>query len=194
MSKLVKKSQKDQEYEYNSFVKLYTKGKTRVEICDELGLDFSSNRYELLLDKFYEDIQKDTSDKSPLKTFSEYIAKQNMVVQDLEKMKKHHENNEFKNGKGYVSACKAQSDIFDKVIQTGQKLGIIQKTADKLELINGMDPRDMKDPEIEQAIKEHMEKMSRLSKNNNNNRNVVAFTPQNFKRVKTEEDESIQEG
>ena len=127
MSKLIPKPEKDQEIEFNEFVKCYTKGLTRIETCEKLGLDFKSQRYEILLDRFYSEIEQEQSSKSPLKIYAEYLANQRQVIKDLEKIKGYYEedtDNKFKNGKTYVSACKAQSDIFDKIIATGQLIDL----------------------------------------------------------------------
>jgi len=190
MSKLIPKSIKDQETEFAEFVKLYTKGFTRLEICNQLELSQDSNRYELLLDRFYDEIQEDTQSKSPLKRFSEYIAHQNQIIRDLEKLKQHYESESFTQDKAYVSACKAQSDIYDKQINIGQKLGLINKAADKLELINGMDPRDMREPEIQAAIEEHVQKIQELKDDSADKpAKILAFNAQTFKREDNSESE-----
>lgn len=163
---LPKQSSEELEREFDYFVKLFSRGLTRIEICDKLAIDPGSPKFEILQDRFYNVYEDEAKSKSPFRIFSEYVAKKSILIQDLEGMKKSYESKGekgYKNGQAYVSAVKTQSDIIDSIIKTGQELGIIIKTPEKIELVDGRDPRDMNNDELKNTLRSQMEKLTALS-------------------------------
>lgn len=186
---LPKQSLEDQEREFDLFVKEFSRGKTRIEICDILGIDPGSPKFELLQDRFYSVYEDDQKSKSPYRIFSEYIAKKAILIQDLEGMKKSYVSKGpkgYKNGQAYVSAVRTQSEILDSIIKTGQELGIIIKTPEKIELVDGRDPRDMNPDELNNKLRDQMEKVSQLSEKvgikSANKTKILAFSADGTKK------------
>lgn len=181
----------EQERELDLFSRLFSRGKTRIEICEYIGIDPGSPRFEILQDRFYERAETQIKSKSPYKLFSEYIEKQSVIIQDLEGMKRSYEvapgaksegkGRGYSQGQAYVAACKTQSDILDKIIKTGQDLGIIVKTPEKIELVNGRDPRDMSQDELTKELESHMAELSILTQKagikSTNTSKILAFSP-----------------
>jgi len=148
---------------------LLGRGYSKDEIIEMVGLEAKS--FEPFLNRIFSALEGDHSTKSPLRLFAEYTLRKNTIVRDLEALKDElrgknkppDAKKKWYNAQAFVMACRLQSDILDQQIKTGQELGIIERKPDGLVLINGQDPREMSDIELEDSIrKELMETVAML--------------------------------
>ncbi len=157
------------------FTSLLGLGYTKEEIEENLGL--TSGDYEPLLSRFYIEAEQGFKSKSNLKIFLDYTTRQAQFVRDLERLKTALETRQWKNGQAYVGAVKTQSDILDRIIATGQDLGLIQKIAEKFIMVGGVDVRDMDMPAVMAALEKEIESVQKLKRNRGRGKSnkVIAF-------------------
>jgi hypothetical protein len=162
------------------FVRLLAIGCDREEVIEQMGLN--NSEYEELLENFYKEAERDFKGKSSLRIFTDYTTRQVQFVKDLEDLKIALQKMNWKNGQAYVAAVKTQSDIFDKIITTGQNLGVIVKTPDQVLFVGGRDARDMESDELDVAIKKELEEAKRIASSSRDEKlkkaaNVIALYP-----------------
>lgn len=154
-----------------------SRGQTRDEIISELGI--TSNTYDILHTKYFTQAEKEQEGKSPLRIFSEYVTSQEELIRTLWKFTDNSsKDKEYRNAQAFVAAVRAQSDIRDRIIKTGQELGVIVKTPEKILVIDGADARDMDTAELRhQAIAKlrKVEKMLEESKKKKVKAKVIQF-------------------
>lgn len=140
------------------FLDLLARGFTKEEIVQQLGLE--TNQFEALLARIYADTEDEHSSKTPLRIFAEYVIKKNAIIRDLEALKDElrgknkpaDAKKKWYNAQAFVMACRLQSDIINEQIKTGQDLGVIEKRPEGILLIDGRDPREMDEDELEETI------------------------------------------
>lgn len=142
------------------FVPLLARGFTKDEIIEEMGLHPST--FEALFSQYFESLENESTTKSPVRLFVEFITRQNQLVKDLEGLKEALQGQRYKNGQAYVAAVRTQSEIFDKLIKTGQDLGIVVKTPEQVLIVGGRDARDLDPDELELEVKKKMEETRKL--------------------------------
>lgn len=176
--KRVKKNVSDERALLAEFVILLNQGKTREEIFSELAI--GGPTFESLFSRYFDEAEQEIQSKTPLRVFSEYVGRQTELVRDLQGLKKTLKSLKYKNAQAYVMAVRTQSEILDKLIKTGQDLGLVVKTPDQVLLVGGKDARELDSDELELEVMREMENIrgiiakkgtSRLSNANN----VVAF-------------------
>ena len=123
-------------------------GKADADVMIELGLDVDE----------YRDIKRRAmrregqylKAKTKEELYAEYVLKQSACVKDLTNLSK-----DFKKSKNYsamVSAVRARSEIYDKMIKTGQDFGIIEKKVERTEHVVGVMIGKLSDDELRQTI------------------------------------------
>lgn len=153
-----------------TFLDMLARGFTKEEIVQALGLE--TNQFEALLARIYSETEDEHSSKTPLRIFAEYVIKKNAILRDLEDLKDElrgknkpaEEKKKWYNGQAFVMACRLQSEIIDQQIRTGQDLGVIEKKPEGIVLINGRDPREMDEAELEESIARELAEAGHLLK------------------------------
>lgn len=107
---------------------------TREEIIQETGW---SLQWLMTMEKYVEDEDKKLNErKDPRIVFAEYRQRQLQCARELDDLCEI-----FRKSKQFsalVNAVKARSDILDRIMKTGQDLGIIEKKAKKVEINNNL--------------------------------------------------------
>lgn len=158
------------------FLELWSTGHSKEEIV--IQMDLSSNEYEAYYNRCIGDTEADVGDKKPLRIFAEYVVKQSSLVRDLEALKAALQSANWKNGQAYVQAVRTQSEIYDKIIKTGQELAIIEKKIDKMFIVDGRDVRDMDEYELERQVQTEMQAVQDLmNKDSRGKGNIIVLHP-----------------
>jgi hypothetical protein len=173
---MARKTQKEKQDLLVRFTILLGQGYNKEEIEEALGL--LPGAYEPLLSRFYEQAEAGFKGKNNLRIFLDYSTRQVQLVRDLERLKQALEERNWKNGQAYVGAVKAQSEILDKMISTGQDLGLIQKIAEKFIMVGGTDVRDMDMKQLMGAMEEEINAAQKLKKGRRRGKNnVITLNP-----------------
>jgi len=167
----------DSRLQLAEFVKLLVKHKTREEIIDELGLN--TNQFEAFYAKFFEEVESEENSKTPIKRYVEFVQVQTQLVRELEWLVQHLKS-EKKNGQAYVAAIRTQSEIYEKIIKTGQELRLIVKAPESVLLVDGRDAREVDADELELEVNRELQAIrglidSKKKKGNSGASNVLAF-------------------
>lgn len=141
------------------FIKLLVKHKTRGEIIERLGLN--TNQFESLYGRFFEEAEAEESGKTPLRRYAEFVQVQTHLVRKLEWLTQHLKKTK-KNGQAYVAAIRTMSEIYEKIIKTGQDLRLIVKAPDAVLLVGGRDAREADADEIELEVERKLAKIRGL--------------------------------
>jgi hypothetical protein len=168
---MAKRTQKEKQDLLVRFTQQLGLGYNKEEI--EVNLGLLPGDYEPLLSRFYEQAESGFKSKNNLRIFLDYSTRQSQLIRDLERLKQALENRNWKNGQAYVGAVKAQSEILDKLISTGQELGLIQKIAEKFVVVGGMDVRDMDMKQLYAAIEEEINEAQKLRKSRKRGKSQV---------------------
>jgi hypothetical protein len=142
------------------------RGMTRDEIISELGI--SSNDFDRLHSTYYKQVEREQSGKSPLRIFSEYVGLQHSLVKTLWDFVEHQKKENYTNSQAFVASIRAQSDILDKIIKTGQELGVIVRTPEKILIVDGNDARDMDSAELRHHTLRKINEVKAAVENNKN--------------------------
>ncbi len=156
-----------------TFLDMLARGFTKDEIVQILGLE--TNQFEALLSRVYTDTEEEHSAKTPLRIFAEYVIKKNAILRDLEaqknelrgKDKPEKAKKKWYNAQAFVMACRLQSEIIDQQVRTGQELGVIEKRPEGIILIDGRDPREMDEAELEDTLVRELAEADNLIKDKN---------------------------
>lgn len=135
-----------------------SESKTVEETCEEL--EIRMQEYELYKERLYANEEATHAGRTELQIYTDYVLKQTKLMRDLETLKK-----TFGTSRQYnalVGAVKAQSEILDKIITRGQELGIISKTPESINVIAGLDVRNMTDIAIRNQIRDELDRAERL--------------------------------
>jgi len=100
------------------------------------------------------------SDLDPRILWSKYRLRQLQAASELEDLIEI-----FKTSRQYnalVSAVKARSEVLDKIIKTGQELGVISRAAREVNLRSQIDVRSMSVSELRVHLRQEVEELSRL--------------------------------
>lgn len=128
---------------------LYDDGLNDTQACSSLGLhprDFEIVRAKML------EIQRERLDAQTTEDlYLEYIRSQRKCISDLNKVIDRTLNS-AKPSATTVNAIKARSDIYNKIIETGQHFGIIERKPDRKEIVQGVVVAHMEDNELKEAV------------------------------------------
>lgn len=158
-------------------------GLDKREIKKILGLD--EKQFEKIEKKVInEDGQTQISKASPYRYY-EYLQRQEKCIRDLEYFTNHIDSelefyqemqDQYKNGaidkmpsgrpniQGGIMAIRAKSDILDKMVKTGQDLGIIEKRAKELRVLGNINLAALPTEELQVLLTKKMKEMGSLTK------------------------------
>jgi hypothetical protein len=174
--RISRKAISDQKKKLAEFIILLNQGKTREEIIELMGLH--PHQFEAFFRNYYEEAEAEQTSKTPMRIFAEYVGKQNQLCRDLEGLKDAL-SDKWRNAQAYVAAVKTQSEILDKLIKTGQDLGLIQKTPDQVLMVGDRDAREVGADELESFVFTEMESIkglvSKRGKKPKGKSNIIEF-------------------
>ena len=130
----------------------------RERILQETG--WSLQRF-LAVERFVRDEDKRLMDNvDPRAVFSEYRTQQLQAAAELEDLAEIFRHSRQFNA--LVSAVKARSDILDKVIKTGQELGIVKRAAREVNVTGQIDFKSMSIRELRVHLRQEMTEVREL--------------------------------
>lgn len=107
---------------------------SRDEVLEQTGW---SLQWLMTIEEYVEKEDRETFEKrDPRLVFADYRQRQLQCARELEDLTEVYRRS--KQFSAMVNAIKARSDILDKILKTGQDLGIIEKKAKKLEVSGGL--------------------------------------------------------
>lgn len=133
-------------------------GKSDVEIMDEMGIgaeDYAALR-ATMLDKKADEIRLRPVEH----VYVEYLIAQTQNIRDLTSM-----IGDFKVSRQYnamVGAVRARSDILDKLIKTGQDLGLVKREAIKHQLAGGIIIADLTNVQLKEMITKELSDLEKM--------------------------------
>ena len=154
-------------------------GKSEEEIRDEMGVtaeDLEALREAMLNAKGDELRRKPTEH-----VYVEYMIAQSKNIRDLDYMVK-----DFKATRQYnalVGAVRAKSEILDKIVNKGQEFGIIEKRAERREVVAGVLVANLSNKELQNSIMGEIKELNRLMKGANVNVLDLEVPPTHYKTV-----------
>lgn len=130
--------------------KLLEEGHNDATACHKLGL--SLNDYEIVKSKMLE-VQKELlAQVSSEDLYLEYIRNQRACIHDLNRVIDRTMDSSSKPSTTTVNAIRSRSEIYNKIIETGQQFGFIDKKPERKEIIQGVVVAHMDDQELKQAV------------------------------------------
>ena len=122
-------------------------------MTDELAqaeLGVSPGKYERLKKAVY-DLEADRLRDTPTEhTYINYCLAQMGCIQDLTDLLK--DAKKQKNSNASVGAIRARSDIYDKLIKTGQEFGILEKKPEEKRIVAGIVVAQLSNDQLKSAI------------------------------------------
>lgn len=135
-----------------------TEGKEDKEILEEMGL--SAEDFDGLKRQMF-DMKADELRGKPVEhVYVEYMVNQIQNVKDLTTMVK-----DFKSSKQYnamVGAIRARADIYDKLIDRGQSLGVIKREPTVTKVIGGILVGELTNVQLKEMITKELGELNRL--------------------------------
>jgi hypothetical protein len=148
-------------------------GQTEAEIIDELGVTaqhYAMAKKFLLVSKGDEE-----EGLSPKERFARYVIDQERNVTDLNDLV-----NNLNSKTQYsviVGAIRMRAEIADRVISTGQTLGIISKEPERKVLLGGISISDMKDTDLRKGVIDAIGGLGKMIEKYGSGSNVRALSP-----------------
>jgi len=108
-----------------------------------------------LMAKLYAEDRLSRIDKPPEQMFTDYCLRQEGVIKDLDRL-----IHKWTNGnqpQAVVGAARAKSEIIDRILKTGQELGLIHKAAERHLVIAGVAVSELNDSELRAKIAVQLE-------------------------------------
>ncbi|PNX52102.1 MAG: hypothetical protein BV456_00725 [Thermoplasmata archaeon M8B2D] len=142
------------------FFELLSEGKKIDEISDIMGLE---NDELLKLKKdLIEEKSSDIKNKPIEHVYFEYFLNQLDNINELTNLILKFDGNSRNYG-GVVSAIRARSEIYDKILDRGQNLGVIKKTPSHVKNEHSVLIADLSSNELRKAIVEQYRKIAKLT-------------------------------
>jgi hypothetical protein len=135
-------------------------GKSDLQIAEEMGL--KTGEYNELKAEMYAWEAVDLHEKSTEEVYIDYMLRQRQCLRDLDQVA-----TKFSTTKQYnaiVGAIKAKSDIIEKILKTGQDMGIIDKAPEKKLIIAGVLVADLSNRELRELITREVGSLDKLTK------------------------------
>jgi hypothetical protein len=104
---------------------LRVQGLSEEEICNSLRIDVAQLRK--LEETLYSEQAFEVATEKPERTFAKYKIEQRRNIRDLDNLVSDLDRNSQYNA--LIGAIRLRSDLLDRIIETGQKLGVINKPA-----------------------------------------------------------------
>lgn len=148
-------------------------GSSDDEIIDELGVtvqDYATAKKFLLTSKGEEE-----ENLTPKERFARYLIEQERNVNDLNDLVNNLNSKTQYNT--IVGAIRMRSEIADRVISTGQTLGVISKAPERRLLLGGISISDMKDTDLRKGVLTAIGGLSQMIERYGTGANVRELTP-----------------
>lgn len=148
-------------------------GQTDAEIIDELGI---SAQHYAIAKKFLLVSKGDEEENlSPKERFARYVIEQERNVVDLNDLV-----NNLNTKTQYsviVGAIRMRAEIADRVISTGQTLGIISKEPERKVLIGGISISELKDTDLRKGVLDAIGGLGKMIEKYGSGANVRTLSP-----------------
>lgn len=122
------------------------------QVCERLGLSWGD--VDELKRKFYDEEAELVRHKPTEHAYVEYCLEMRRCMEDLDRVIEDYEKQ--KNVSGYVGAVRARADIVDRMLKTGQELGLVERMASEKGYAAGQAIKDMGNKEFRQFIHNEM--------------------------------------
>lgn len=148
-------------------------GQTEEEIVDDLGItlqDYAAAKKFLLISKGDEEERLSAKER-----FARYVIEQERNVVDLTDLV-----NNLDKQKQYsacVGAIRMRAEIADKIISTGQTLGIIAKEPERRLLLGGISVTEMKDTDLRKGVVAAISGLGKMIEKYGSASNMRELTP-----------------
>lgn len=149
-----------------------TEGKDHEEIAGLFGFKWAD--YEEFLGKFYEQEVEDLRGRTTEHVYVDYCLHQHQNIHDLTKLVDHYDKT--KQHAAVVSAVRARSEIYDKIIARGQELGFIDKKPET-KLIAGMVVAHLSTKELRSVITQELSGLEKLFEEFGDAPNILDVNP-----------------
>lgn len=130
---------------------------TEEEIMKEL--DLSPINLSTLKKKLADVDGGEITGQAPIEIFLEYILRQKRIIKDLDAIHTRAIGANPVQGQVAIGACKAKSDILDRIIDRGQSLGVYDKKPAELKLLGDLNLDDMDLGELKDQVHKEMEEI-----------------------------------
>jgi hypothetical protein len=136
----------------NRMKELIGRNKNDDEIMEELDLSLNELRYyrQLVFKVDAEELRETSTEESYLA----YCIKQRENLRELDKAIKNFQGSRQYNA--LVGAIKAKSDILNDMVDKGQALGFLDKVPDRLQVLAGIQMKDMSSNEMRDKLEEYL--------------------------------------
>lgn len=148
-------------------------GQSDTEIMDDLGVtaqDYADAKKFLLDSKGDEEVSLSTKAR-----FARYVIEQERNIVDLTDLVNHLDRQ--KQYSAVIGAIRMRSDIADRVIATGQTLGVIAKEPERRLLLGGISVTDMKEGDLRKGVLEAIGGLSKMIDKYGSGSNVRELSP-----------------
>lgn len=148
-------------------------GQTDADIMDDLGItaqDYAVAKKFLLDSKGDEEVALSTKAR-----FARYVIEQERNIVDLTDLVNHLDRQ--KQYSSVIGAIRMRSEIADRVIATGQTLGVIAKEPERRLLLGGISVTDMKEGDLRKGVLEAIGGLSKMIDKYGSGSNVRELSP-----------------
>lgn len=135
-------------------------GDPDIDIMNSMGID--SDAYYQLRRRMFDDKAERLQTTPPEHVYVQYVLDQTQNIRSLTDMIK-----QFKDSKQYnamVGAVRVRADLYDKLIDRGQDLGVFRKTPERKEIIAGVVVTEMNSKELRGAVVGAIRDIAKLMK------------------------------
>jgi len=127
-----------------------------------MALDLSPINLSTLKKKLADIDGGEITGQAPIEIFLEYLLRQKKIIVHLDAIHSKAIAAKPVQGQVAIGACKAKSDILDKIIDRGQSLGVYDKKPAELKLLGDIDLDGMDLGELKDQVHKEMEEIKRL--------------------------------
>jgi len=148
-------------------------GCTDSEIIDELGI--TAQHYAIAKNFLLTSKGEEEEGLSPKQRFARYVIEQERNISDLNDLV-----NNLNSKTQYsviVGSIRLRAEIADKVISTGQTLGVIAKEPERRVLVGGISISEMKDGDLRKGVLDAIGGLSKMIDKYGTGANVRALSP-----------------
>lgn len=134
-------------------------GTSDADIIKKTGATYRAVEY--LKEEIYTQETKQLEGTEPVAVFIQYCIQQEGCIKELDEC-----INKFKKtnqGSAVVGAIKEKSSIYERVIKMGQELGVLEKAADKLMVVAGVQLAGKTPQEIKALIEDQLDEIKALT-------------------------------
>lgn len=148
-------------------------GQTEDQIVDDLGITLQ--HYQIAKKFLLVSKGDEEENLTPKERFARYVIEQDRNIADLNDLV---ENLNSKTQYSVIlGAIRMRADISDRVISTGQTLGIISKEPEKKILIGGISVAEMKDGDLRKGVFSALSGLGKMFEKYGDGMNMRALSP-----------------